>query len=601
MKIKLLLTLSIVLSLDAQNLKTSVQEVLNTNPIIQERLKNYNSTKEDITTAKAGYYPKLDLTLGAGHENINRTDRGPFLPDQDTSLNIYQNSLKYTQNLFKGFETMHQVEQREFQTLSAAYSYVEKVNGTSFEMVNTYLEVMKNQELLQTAQENVNINRDIFVKVQKLYNAGLTTLSEVNKIESTLALAESNLVVQENTILDVSYNLQRVLGRYINVQEMSKPELNVALPSTKEEAAQYAMQNNPSLLVSNYNIKLAQATKKEKNAPFYPHLDIEVSQSMNKNLSGTAGNEDNFRAMAFVTYNLFNGFSDSAALQKSISQVFQEVQTKSTLRRKVIEGLNLSWAANEKLTQQLIYLKNYKKFSLKTLTLYSKEYDLGRRSLLDLLSAQNDFIRSKAQIISTEYSILFAKYRILDAMGMLVSTVLGDQEQVYSNVGLDGETPQNSDTLPIRLDSDKDLITDDRDICNNSLSTTMKNIYGCSFESSSLSTIERYDAFLFQGREITQTSDIRLNKLLKQLKPYGLQNIKITILSNAFDDTMEKNKLQILSDQRAEVIQSRLLEAGINKESITIVSNSDKASILLDDIKRNNRIDLIVKKIKKEE
>jgi len=601
MKIKLLLTLSIVLSLDAQNLKTSVQEVLNTNPIIQERLKNYNSTKEDITTAKAGYYPKLDLTLGAGHENINRTDRGPFLPDQDTSLNVYQNSLKYTQNLFKGFETMHQVEQREFQTLSAAYSYVEKVNGTSFEMVNTYLEVMKNQELLQTAQENVNINRDIFVKVQKLYNAGLTTLSEVNKIESTLALAESNLVVQENTILDVSYNLQRVLGRYINVQEMSKPELNVALPSTKEEAAQYAMQNNPSLLVSNYNIKLAQATKKEKNAPFYPHLDIEVSQSMNKNLSGTAGNEDNFRAMAFVTYNLFNGFSDSAALQKSISQVFQEVQTKSTLRRKVIEGLNLSWAANEKLTQQLIYLKNYKKFSLKTLTLYSKEYDLGRRSLLDLLSAQNDFIRSKAQIISTEYSILFAKYRILDAMGMLVSTVLGDQEQVYSNVGLDGETPQNSDTLPIRLDSDKDLITDDRDICNNSLSTTMKNIYGCSFESSSLSTIERYDAFLFQGREITQTSDIRLNKLLKQLKPYGLQNIKITILSNAFDDTMEKNKLQILSDQRAEVIQSRLLEAGINKESITIVSNSDKASILLDDIKRNNRIDLIVKKIKKEE
>jgi len=596
---KLLLVLSITLSLNAQDLKTSVQEILETNPIIQERLKNYNSTKEDITTAKAGYYPKLDLTLGAGHENVNRTDRGPFLPDQDTSLNVYQNSLKYTQNLFKGFETTHQVEQREFQTLSAAYSYVEKVNDTSFEMVNTYLEVMKNQELLQTAQENVNINRDIFVKVQKLYNAGLTTLSEVNKIESTLALAESNLVVQENTILDVSYNLQRVLGRYINVQEMSKPKLNIALPASKEEAAQYAMQNNPSLLVSNYNIKLAQATKKEKNAPFYPHLDIEVSQSMNKNLSGTAGNEDNFRAMAFVTYNLFNGFSDSAALQKSISQVFQEVQTKSTLRRKVIEGLNLSWAANEKLTQQLIHLKDYKKFSLKTLTLYSKEYDLGRRSLLDLLSAQNDFIRSKAQIISTEYSILFAKYRILDAMGTLVSTVLGDQELVYSNVGLVGETPQNRDSLPLQLDSDKDLITDDRDICNNSLSTTMKNIYGCSFESNSLSTIERYDAFLFQDKEITEESNIRLNKLLKQLKPYGLQNIQITILSNAFDDTMKKDTLQKLSDKRAEVIQGKLLEAGMSKESISIVSNSDKAPILLDDTKRNNRVDLIVKKIKK--
>jgi len=596
---KLLLVLSITLSLNAQDLKTSVQEILETNPIIQERLKNYNSTKEDITTAKAGYYPKIDLSLGVGHEKVNRTDRGSFLPDQDTSLNVYQNSLKYTQNLFKGFETTHQVEQREYQTLSAAYSYIEKVNDTSFEMVNTYLQVMKNQELLKTAQENVNINREIFEKVQKLYNAGLTTLSEVNKIESTLALAESNLVVQENTILDVSYNLQRVLGRYIDAKKMHKPVLNIIFPASIEEATQYAIQNNPSLLVSSYNIKLAQATYKEKNSPFYPHLDIEVSQSMNKNLSGTAGNEDSFRAMAFVTYNLFNGFSDSAALQKSISQVFQEVQTKNSLRRQVIEGLNLSWAANEKLTQQLIHLENYKKFSLKTLLLYSKEYDLGRRSLLDLLSAQNDFIKSKAQIISTEYSILFAKYRILDAMGTLVSTVLGEKEIIYSNVGLVGETPQNSDTLPVDLDRDKDLITDDRDICNNSLSTTMKNIYGCSYESNSFSTIERYDTFLFQGREITQASKIRLNKLLKQLKPYGLQNIQITILSNAFNDTMKKDELQKLSDQQAEVIQGKLLEAGMSKESITIVSNSDKAPILLDDTKRNNRVDLIVKKIKK--
>ena len=601
MKKQLLLALSITLSLDAQDLKTSVEEVLNTNPIIQERLKNYNSTKEDITSAQSGYYPKLDLTLGAGYEKVDRTNRmvsGASIPDQDTSLSVYQNSLKYTQNLFQGFETVHQVEQQEYKTISAAYSYVEKVNDTSFEMVNTYLQVMKNQELIQTAKENVKINKEIFTKVQKLYNAGLTTLSEVNKIESSLALSESNLVVQENTILDVSYNLQRVLGRYLDAEKMSKPKLDVTLPATIESAAQYAMENNPSLLVSTYNIKLAQSTHKEKSSPFYPHLDIEVSQSMNKNLSGSEGNEDSFRAMAFVTYNLFNGFSDSAALQKSVSQVFQEVETKNSLRRKVIEGLNLSWAANEKLTIQLKHLKDYKKFSLKTLLLYSKEYDLGRRSLLDLLSAQNDFIRAKAQIITTEYSILFAKYRILDAMGTLVPTVLGDQEIVYSNVGLVGKTPQNSDSLPVQLDNDKDLITNDRDICNNSLSDAMKNIYGCSFKDDSIFAIERYSEFLFSDEELGEESQVKLDKLIDQLKTYGIENIKISILSNAFEETMSKDELLKLSDKRAEVLQKRLLEAGVNENSITIVSNANKAPMFLDDDERNNRVDLIVKKIK---
>ncbi|MGE3613554.1 MAG: TolC family protein, partial [Sulfurimonas sp.] len=111
-----------------------------------------------------------------------------------------------------------------------------------------------------------------------------------------------------------------------------------------------------------------------------------------------------------------------------------------------------SWTSHEKLGEQLKYLNEYKKFSLQTLTLYSKEYDLGRRSLLDLLSAQNDFIGAKAQIITSEYSLLFSKYRILDAMGTLVTTVVEESDTLYSKVGLRGETPSNNDTLPISYD-----------------------------------------------------------------------------------------------------------------------------------------------------
>ncbi len=371
MRNKLLLILPMVVSLNAQDLKMTVGEVLSTNPIILERLKNYNSTKEDITSAKSGYYPKIDLSLGAGFEKSQRKDANgqTTLRDENSksvdslSFSVYQNSLTYTQNLFKGFETTYQVEQQEHRTISAAYSYIEKVNDTSFEMVNTYLQVMRNMELLNTARANVEINREIFIKVQKLFDAGLTTLSEVNKIESSLALAKSNFVVQENTLMDVTYNMQRVLGRYLDPQTMSRPQLNVTFPQSIEDAALYAIKNNPSLLVSKYNIKLAQATYKEKKSPYYPSFDIEVSQSMNKNMGAIEGNDDRFRAMAYLRYNFFNGFADQAALQKSVSNIHQEVESKNILRREVIEGLNLSWVANKKLTEQLVHLKDYKIFS----------------------------------------------------------------------------------------------------------------------------------------------------------------------------------------------------------------------------------------------
>ncbi len=591
-KKSLLTVLLLSTALSAQDLKTTVQEVISTNPIIQERLKNYNSIKEDITSAEAGYYPKIDLNLGVGVENNDRTNPNgtSAIPTNAESLNVYQNSLSYTQNLFNGFSTTYQVKEQEHRTASSSYSYIEKVNDTSFEMVNQYLLVMRNQELLETAQENVKINEDILVKVQKLYDSGLTTLSEVNKIESSLASAKSNLVVQENTILDVSYNFKRVLGREMDPATMSRPTLDVTLPATQEKATQFAMQHNPSLLVSAYNIKLAQATNKEKQSNFYPKIDIEISQAMNKNLGGIEVEDDKFRAMAYLKYNIFNGFADSSALQKSVSQVNQEVETKNNLRRQVIEGLNLSWAANKKLEEQLVHLRDYKEFSFITLTLYAKEYDLGRRSLLDLLSSQNDFIASKAQIINTEYSLLFAKYRILDAMGTLVSTVLSNEDIIYSNVGLDGKTPDNSDSTPIQYDRDQDLIVNEMDICDNSLNTQMKNIYGCELKDDSVVKQERYAGVEFSDDELTSDAQQQLGNIIEGLKPYGFDKIKLNLLANA--ESTE------LSQKRADIVADAFVKAGVIRANITTLANADKAPMFSNDDDRNNRVDIIVMKLK---
>jgi len=598
MKKKILITVSLALTLSAQDLRTTIQEVLTTNPIIQEKLKNYNATKEDITIAQAGYYPKLDLSIGVGNED------GETATGTDFDFSVYQNSLSLTMNIFKGFETVNQVKQQKNRTASAAYSYIESVNDTSFEMLNEYLKVMKNNELLGNAQANVDINKEILNKVQKLYGAGLTTLSEVNKIESSLSLAESNYVVQENTLLDVTYNMHRVLGRFLNTNEMIRPTLNVALPANIQDAAQYAIKNNPSLLVSKYNIKLAQATYQEKKSPFYPSIDLELTQQQNKNLSGIEGKYDNLKAMAYLRYNLFNGFADKAALQKSVSSIHKEVQIKNKLRREVIEGLNLSWAANEKLKDQLVHLKKYKKFSLKTLTLYAKEYDLGRRSLLDLLSAQNDFIGAKAQIINTEYSMLFAKYRILDAMGTLVQTVLGNENISYTNVGLNGHAPENLDSLPISYDMDKDLIPDDKDICANSLDLDMKSIYGCKINLEDTKRIERYSGFTFKSNtiEMTNTGQEKFNNLIQQITPYGLDKISISVLGNVDAESMLEQEIALLSQERAELIKQKLIKAGIFESNIVIISNDDQAPLVSNEdsssIQINNRVDIIVRKLK---
>lgn len=474
-------------SLFGLTLKESVVEAMNTNPIVIERLKNYRATQQDLSVAESEYYPSVDFQASMGYNNAGEfkdsTDRDWNHKVIDQQYNNYETSLIITQNLFDGFSTMHKVDYQEARILAAAYNYVEKSNDIAFKMTNAYIDVVRSYELLQTARENVQINDEIFKKVKDLFDAGLTTDSEVKKIESSLSLARSNLTVQKNNAHDTEYSFRRVLGRMPNVGEMSRPELNISMPDSIERAALYAINHNPSLLVSRYNIKGAQALHQQTEKNFYPTLDLELAQNYNDANKRNSFDQpdDRFTARLVLSYNIFRGGADSAATQREISKIHQEIEIKRDLKRQVVEGLDLSWNAYEMIEQQLKDLKEYSKFSEKTLELYKEEYDLGRRSLLDLLSAQNDVINSRSQIIIAEYDHLLAKYRILDAMGLLPQAIIGDIEEFNSRVNLYGNSEAHEilDTIPVKFDVDEDNIVDNQDLCDNSLLENDIMPYGC--------------------------------------------------------------------------------------------------------------------------
>jgi len=56
----------------------------------------------------------------------------------------------------------------------------------------------------------------------------------------------------------------------------------------------------------------------------------------------------------------------------------------------------------------------------KTIAAFQKEYELGQRSLIDLLNAQNQFFNASVSLTSARSLVVFADYQLLAAMGSLV-------------------------------------------------------------------------------------------------------------------------------------------------------------------------------------
>lgn len=445
-KVALTLSLFAASALNALTLQEGVDEVLSTHPVVQERLHNYRATLEDLRTTEAQYLPTLDYTGTIARE---KTD-SPSTNFQSRFLSSFEHSVLLTQNLFNGFGTVYEADYNKARILAAANHYIENANDTAYRFIDAYINAIKNRDLLCIAKANVEFNEDIFGKVNKLYQAGMTTRSESEKADTSLSLAKANYVVAKNNLDDSLYNLERVLGRFVKAEELENASFTGDMPATLEEMQAYAKTHNPSMLVSAYNIKAAKAQRSASYKNYYPKIDAFARRTFAKDVGGLYGEDDRYKIGLTLTHNLYRGGADESQIQKNLSKIYQENENGRDTLRKLTEQGGLSWAAKTYLTEQVELLKRYEVTSAKTLELYQKEYDLGRRTLLDLLVAQNDHVSAQTQIVVAENNLLFSYYRILDTMGSMVQNVLGSKTEEYTQkVGLKA--------VDDRVDNDQDV------------------------------------------------------------------------------------------------------------------------------------------------
>ncbi|MEA3498707.1 MAG: TolC family outer membrane protein [Campylobacterota bacterium] len=466
----------IVTSIDALTLENAVEEVLNTNPLITERLKNYRKTVEDLNIAEAAYLPSVDLLSKVGYEDVRST--GDI--EKDSAYYTYVHSLTVTQNIYNGFATKDRVNYQKARILAASHNYVEQANDVAFNLVKQYITVLKNKALLNAEEENVRITQDIYSKIQDVYDSGFGTLSDVKKVASSLQLAQFNMLTQKNNLMDSEFNLGRILGRNISYKDLELPVFSAGLPKDLDEASQYAVQNNPSLKVTEFNLQAAKMLFKESQTGYLPTLDLVLDHTFDNDINGNKGSGRQSSAMFVLSYNLYGGGADKANIQKNKSLIHQEFEIQKDIKRQVIEGLQLSWSAYTMIEKQLVFLNSYAQDSKNTLDLYREEFNTGQKTLLDLLTAQDDYITAEIKTITANHDWLFSKYRILDALGEMVNKVFAASNSYYSPVNL-GDKKSDAYVIDEELnrDLDTDKIDDRYDLCDSSLSPAEVTKFGC--------------------------------------------------------------------------------------------------------------------------
>ncbi|MDR9498387.1 MAG: TolC family outer membrane protein [Hydrogenovibrio sp.] len=406
-------------SASAITLNEAIEDAVVHNPQFRQEIKAYRAIEADVREAKGGYYPTVDLNAGIGYEEVDRSEVGGIDNTGGDGLTRKESSINLTQNLFQGFGTQDNVARQKYRLQAQAHQALATANNIALEMTQAYIDLLKEQELLELAQDNLDTHLRILDQIKKRTEAGIGNEVELDQAEARLALAQSNLGAAKNNYQDAKAKFRRVLGRDPD-NMLEKPDFGFELPETVETATDIALTEHPQLKSANADIAEAKMQYKASRSNYYPRFDIEISRSIDEDINGVEGREENLQAMLRMRYNLYNGGRDAATRKRTASQYHESAEIRNNTRRQVIENLRYAWNANQYITDQLQYVNRHIKMTHDTLIGYRKQFSLGRRSLLDLLNTENEYVGALQTLITSESDRLKAQYRILSGMGILM-------------------------------------------------------------------------------------------------------------------------------------------------------------------------------------
>ena len=406
----------------AETLKEVVTYAIETNPQVVSVAKRRDAADYAIDAARGGYFPRADFLWGKGRERSqNPTTIAANPADSWVSLNRKQEALIVNQMLFDGFGVKGEVDRRRAISESTAHRVYGTAEETALQAIEAYLDVLKNRELVSYAKENLAAHQKTFNQVKLRSDKGVGRRADLDQIDARLALAVSNLASAESNLRDAEIAYLKVVGKPpVNLTMPPEPQ---NIPRSVDEAVKIGQENHPILRSAQADVDAAQAQREIARSFMSPRLELEASYSNNRNIDGLEGPNRDRMLMLWLKWNAFRGGFDYYRLKETGLQINEASEIARNTNRQVEAAVRLSYNAFATARDRLPSLERYVKSSDTTRAAYASQFDIGQRTLLDLLDSENEFFTARSTYINGKFIEMGARYRILNAMGQLLTTL----------------------------------------------------------------------------------------------------------------------------------------------------------------------------------
>ena len=401
-------------------LAAAVQQAINNNPDVTARLNALRAAANEVDVARGQYLPSVDLSASVGRDSDRITSRSPA----SQSLSRNGLALSASQILWDGMATSKEVSRLGHARLTRYFEFLGATEETALEATRAYLDVERYRKLVSLAEDNYVQHKYAFDQLQTKFKAGVGRGVDAEQANARLALAESNLTTEQANLHDVSARYLRIVGDLPPASSAAvNPQLSKGILPANIDTINQALAQHPSISAAIENLRAAQAQAQGAESRYQPTVEARVRTGVGKNFDGVQDQKRDSSAEILLNWNLFNGGSDKARVRQYADLINQAADQRDRACRDVRQTVAIAHNDIRKLQDQLVALDRNVLAIEKARDAYRQQFDIGQRSLLDLLNAENELYTAKRSYANAETDLQLAYARTQAAKYSLTSTL----------------------------------------------------------------------------------------------------------------------------------------------------------------------------------
>ena len=411
----------------AESLEEALVSAYSGNPTLLAQRAKLRSVDELVPQALSNWRPTIKLTGSAGR-SLTSTNALPATKE-DSVYSPRSYGVMLSQPLYRGGRTVAQTKQADATVASQRALLAATEQAVLLNAAQAYLDVVKGQAVvaLQKNQEAV-VQRQLDATRDR-FRVGELTRTDVSQAETRLSGAHAERVLADGNLRTAVANYTAVVGHA--PVALSQPSGLGVLPVSLDDAVEQSLASNPNVISAQHSWDAAFYGVELIEGDLRPEVSCDTSYTRTLDYSGTNVFRRVGLAAVNVTVPIYQKGQEFSRIRQQKHVAGQARTELDATRRDTVDALTRYWETLLAARANVASYQDQIKSASIALEGVQHEAQVGSRTVLDILNAEQELLNAKVNLVSAQHDEALGVYQVKSALGQMTAQALDLPIEIY--------------------------------------------------------------------------------------------------------------------------------------------------------------------------